>query len=231
MKKIILNAILAVLILASLVIVLCYKLQKKEEVSNQYEDGVEQIDLNTIRFEDSKVEVNFSDVLLSKQEEKRKLIVSTQEGNVSTNLSEKTISWLDWEGNIKTQKVTYTGKGYFVVDLDGLSKEDFEDDKENKVLTIKIPNAHLEEIVIDPNQVYIGDVKEALIARGDIQLTVKDYTTIEKELKKRLEEKFNTAENGQKANEIALRMVKEIYEPVVKAIDKNYSVEVAFQNE
>ena len=57
----------------------------------------------------------------------------------------------------------------------------------------------------------------------------KDYNAIEKELRNRLEEKFNTAENGQVADATALRMVKEVYEPIVKAIDSSYSVIVEFK--
>ena len=41
--------------------------------------------------------------------------------------------------------------------------------------------------------------------------------------------KFDTVKNGQEANEIALRMVKEIYEPIIKAIDERYSVLVKFK--
>ena len=67
------------------------------------------------------------------------------------------------------------------------------------------------------------------MARGDIELTVKDYNVIEKELRSRLETKFDTAENGQEADDIALRMVREVYEPVIKAIDRGYSVAVEFE--
>lgn len=146
--------------------------------SETYNDGVEQIDINTIYLENSGVEVDFSEVLLSNQEETRKLIVSTQEAAVSTELSDKLIQKLDFDFLKKTQKVSYTGTGYFVVDL---------------------------------------------------ELTVNDYNAIEKELRNRLEAKFNTAENGQEADKTALRMVKEVYEPIVKAIDKDYSVAVEFK--
>ena len=44
-----------------------------------------------------------------------------------------------------------------------------------------------------------------------------------------MEDKFNSAANGQKADEIALKMVKEVYEPIVKAIDSGYSVLVEFK--
>lgn len=197
--------------------------------SETYNDGVEQIDINTIYLENSGIEVDFSEVLLGNQEETRKLIVSTQEATVSTELSDKLIQKLDFDFLKKTQKVSYIGTGYFVVDLDNLTKESIIEDKENKIITIKIGHAYLQAIEIDPNKIIVDEVKKGLLAWGDLELTVKDYNEIEKELRNRLETKFNTAENGQEADEIALRMVKEVYEPVVKAIDNKYSVVVEFE--
>ena len=198
--------------------------------SETYDDGVEQIDLNTIYLESSGVEVNFSEVLLGNQEETRKLIVSTQEATVSTELSDKVIQKLDFDFLKKTQKVSYTGCGYFVVDLDQFTKESIIQDDENKVVTIKIGHAYLQAIEIDPDKVIVDEVKKGLLTWGDIELTVKDYNEIEKELRNRLEAEFNTAENGQKADENALRMVKDVYEPIVKAIDSQYNVAVEFKN-
>lgn len=198
--------------------------------SETYDDGVEQIDLNTIYLESSGVEVNFSEVLLGNQEETRKLIVSTQEATVSTELSDKVIQKLDFDFLKKTQKVSYTGCGYFVVDLDQFTKESIIQDDENKVVTIKIGHAYLQAIEIDPDKVIVDEVKKGLLTWGDIELTVKDYNEIEKELRNRLEAEFNTAENGQKADETALHMVKEVYEPIVRAIDSQYNVVVQFKN-
>ena len=87
----------------------------------------------------------------------------------------------------------------------------------------------MQAIEIDPNNIIIDDVKESLLARGNIELTLADYNAIERELRSRLEEKFDTAANGQAADELALRMVREIYEPVIKAIDRRYSVIVEFK--
>ncbi len=198
-------------------------------LSEKYNDGVEQIDINTIYLENSGVEVDFSEVLLSSQEETRKLIVSTQEATVSTELADKLIQKIDFDFLKKTQKVSYTGTGYFVVDLDNLTKENIVQDKGNKVVTIKIGHAYLQAIEIDPDKIIVDEVKKGLLVWGDIELTVKDYNVIEKELRGRLEDKFSTAENGQEADEIALRMVKEVYEPIVKAINKDYSVVVEFE--
>ena len=229
MKRVLLNSSCVVLLVLIVGILIWGRNNKISVFREAYDDGVEQIDLDTIYLGNSGVEVNFSEVLLGKQEETRKLIVSTQEATVSTELSDRLLQKLDFDFLKKTQKVSYTGKGYFVVDLDNLTGEDIIEDKEKRIITIKIGHAYLQTIEIDPDKVIVDEVKEGLLARGDIELTVKDYNIIEKELRSLLETKFNTAENGQKADNLALRMVREVYEPIVKAIDQRYSVVVEFE--
>jgi hypothetical protein len=192
-------------------------------------DGIEQIDLDTIYLEGSGIEVDFSEVILSDHNETRKLIVSKQTGKVTTELTDRLIKQLDFDFLKKTQSVSYTGTGYFVVDLDDLTAANIVQNKDKKTVTIRIDHAYLEAIEIDPNNIIIDEVKEGLLARGDIELTVADYNAIEKELRTRLEDKFDTVTNGQKADDIALEMVKEVYEPIVKAIDRRYDVVVEFK--
>lgn len=229
MKRRFLNIFCLVLLILIAGVLIWGRNHKVSVFHEAYDDGVEQIDLNTIYLEDGGVEVNFSEVLLGKQEETRKLIVSTQEATVSTELSDRLIRKLDFDFLKKTQRVSYTGKGYFVVDLDGLTGEDIVEDKEKRIITIKIGHAHLQAIEIDPDKIIVDEVKEGLLARGDIELTVKDLNTIERELRSRLEREFNTAENRQEADDLAIDMVREVYEPIVRAIDKRYSVEVEFK--
>ena len=228
-KNKILNIVCYVLAWAIVVTLLWGLVNGKHVFKDNYDDGIEQIDLDTIYLNGSKVEVDFSEVIIGTQEETRKLIVSTQEATVSTELTSELIRQLDFNFLKKTQKVSYTGNGYFVVDLDNLTKENIIQNKQKKQITIKIDHAYLQVIEINPEKIIIDEVKEGLLARGDIKLTVKDYNAIEKELRNRMEEKFNTAENGQSADKIALQMVKEVYEPVIKAIDSSYELNVEFK--
>ncbi len=195
----------------------------------QVSDGIEQIDLDTIYLPSSGVEVSFSDVILSRQNETRKLIVSTRNGTVTTKLTDRLIEQLDFDFMKKTQNVSYTGTGYFVVDLDNLTAANVKEDRDKRTVTIRIDHAYLQAIEIDPNNIIIDDVKESLLARGDIKLTVADYKAIERDLRARLEEKFDTAANGQAADELAVKLVKEVYEPIVKAIDSRYTVIIQFK--
>ncbi len=195
----------------------------------QVSDGIEPVDLDTIYLPSSGVEVNFSDVILSSQNETRKLIVSVQNGTVTTKLTDRLIKQLDFDFLKKTQNVSYTGTGYFVVDLDDLTAANVIEDREKKTITIRIGHAYLQAIEIDPNNIIIDAVEESLLARGDIELTLADYNALERDLRSRLEEKFDTAANGQAAYELAVKMVREVYEPVVKAVDRRYSVVVEFR--
>lgn len=223
------NAVICALALTLAGVIAWGVAHRDASAGSPYADGIEQIDLDSIYLEDSGVEADFSQAILSKQNETRKLIVSTQEGTVSTELTDRLIRQLDFDFMKKTQKVSYTGRGYFVVDLDRLTGADVSTDRDKRTVTIRIGHAYLQAIEINPNDIIIDDVKESLLARGDIELTVADYNAIEKDLRARLEKEFDTADNGQAADEAALRMVKEVYEPVIRAIDRRYSVEVTFQ--
>lgn len=219
-------AVLAVLVLA---VVIWGLASGVDPLHMEVSDGIERIDLDTIRLQGSGVEVNFSEVILSRQNETRKLIVSTQTGTVTTKLTDRLIQQLDFDFMKKTQDVSYTGTGYFVVDLDDLTAANVVQDRDKKTVTIRIGHAYLQAVEIDPDNIIIDDVKESLLARGDIELTLSDYRTIERDLRQRMKEKFDTSANAQAADDLALRMVKEVYEPIVKAVDARYSVEVQFQ--
>ena len=228
-KRTILNVAAVLLAVGIILLVIWGWVRGVDPIHTEVEDGIEQIDLDTIYFRSSGVEVNFSDVILSRQNEMRKLIVSTQTGTVTTKLTDRLINQLDFNFMKKTQNVSYTGTGYFVVDLDGLTAANVVEDRDSRTVTIRIGHAYLQAIEIDPEDIMIDDVKESLLARGDIKLTVADYNEVEQQLRTRLEEQFNTAANGQKADALALKMVRELYEPVVKAVDRRYSVVVQFQ--
>lgn len=230
MKKLRGNIIICIILMVAIGTVLIWYKNNKELKNNEsYNDGIEQLDLDSIYLKNSGVQIDFSEVIVGKEKESRKLIVYEQEATVATQLTDSLIKKLDIDWMKKTQKVSYTGKGYFVVDLDRLTGEDVVVDENKKTVTIKIGHAYLQTIEINPDDIIVDEVKESLLAKGDIELTVADYHVIEKELANRLETKFNSADNGQKADDIALKMVKNVYEPIVKAIDSGYNVCVEFR--
>ena len=71
--------------------------QGENPLHMRVDDGIEQIDLDTIYLKGSGVEVDFSKVILSDHKETRKLIVSTQKGTVTTELTDRLIKQLDFD--------------------------------------------------------------------------------------------------------------------------------------
>ena len=108
-----LNIIAGILAALVLAVVIWGVVRGADSVHTQVSDGIEQIDLDTIYLKSSGVEVNFSDVILSRQNETRKLIVSTQTGTVKTELTDRLINQLDFDFMKKTQNISYTGTGYY----------------------------------------------------------------------------------------------------------------------
>ena len=229
MKKKLWNILCIVVLAAIVIITLWGVIHKKNQAKDDFSDGLEKLEADVIYLEGSRIEVSFSDVILSNQNETRKLIVSEQEGTVSTLLTSRLIQQIDFDFMKKTQTISYTGKGYFVVDLSHLTKDDVIEDKEHKTIRILIDHAYLETVDINPDDIIIDEVKESLLARGKMKLTVAEYNEIERQLRQKLELQFNTPENAQEADDIALKMVKELYETVIKAIDPTYQVEVGFK--
>ena len=231
-KKGIYNLLILLLLIGiavSLVYGLFIKKGSAANTENTIEDNLELSDSDVLQLEDSKVRVSFSEVVLSPQNETRELIVSTQEATVSTNLEDRVIQQLDISALKRSQTVTYTGTGYFIVNLNTLTEKDIKVDDKNKTVTIQIEHAKLKDIVIDPDKVEIGSVKKGLLALGKLEITVNDYNEIEQELKDRMEATFNTGDNLQEADDNALKMVKEIYEPVIHAVDSSYELVITFQ--
>ncbi len=222
MKRV-LNLAVLVLVIA-IIAVVAYGMIEKDKI----DDEQELTDSDFLQLDDSKVRVNFSEVILSPQNETRELIVSTQEATVTADLEDRVIKQLDIDALKRSQSVNYTGTGYFVVNLNTLTEKNITVDDVNKRVIIQIEHAKLKDIVIDPNKVKVGAVKKGVLALGNLEITVKDYNQIEQQLIDKLKAKFNTGENLQEVDDYALEMVKEIYEPVVRAVDISYTVVVTF---
>ena len=229
MKKKLWNILCIVVLAAIMIITLWGVIHKKDQAKEDFSDGLEKLEADVIYLEGSRIEVSFSDVILSNQNETRKLIVSEQEGTVSTLLTSRLIQQIDFDFMKKIQTISYTGKGYFVEDLSHLTKDDVIEDKEHQTIRILIDHAYLETVDINPDDIIIDEVKESLLARGKMKLTVAEYNEIERQLRQKLELQFNTPKNAQEADDIALKMVKELYETVIKAIDPTYQVVVSFK--
>ena len=227
MKKKLLVIGCGLLIFLSCLIVCLYWNKLPEKVG--YKDQLEEVDPNMLVLSDPTIKVTFEEVILSQPTETRKLVVFEQKATVKAKVEDRVFEHIDWSALTRSQTVSYTATGSFVVDLSNLSENDIVDDKDNKILTIRIDHPKLDKIEVDPNKIKIGDTQRGLLTFGNIKLTLEDYISIEKSIQKRLKAKFDTSANGQKADDIALQMVKELFAPIVKAVDDSYTLVIEFK--
>ncbi len=168
----------------------------------------------------------FSEVIVERFNKESELTVWSADASVSLDLKQAGI----WDLDIlnKTQRVTYTGSGRFYVDFSMLGEYAVSLDNESYVVTIQIPHAKLAEIEIDPDKFICEEPKRGLLAFGELKFTFKEYNELEAECKKRMQAEIDTPENYEAADQRAVEELKKIFEPVVKAVDDAYHVEIVF---
>lgn len=168
----------------------------------------------------------FSDVIVEEFHKESELIVSSVDTSVTVDLKQTGV--LDFDVFNKTQKVTYKGTGRFYVDLSVLGQNSISLDNDRAVVTIEIPRTKLAEIEINPDKFTFEETEKGFLAFGDLKFTAKEYNDLETECKNRIEAAVDTAANRQTADERAIEEMTKIYEPIVKAVDAAYCVEVVF---
>ena len=173
-----------------------------------------------------KTTVNFYDPIIEQFNKESQLVVSSADASIELNLKQTGV--FDVGLLNKTQKITYKGTGRFYVDMSDLSQDNIDVDEENKTVTIFVPHTKLLPIEIDPNRFESEDAKKGLLAFGDLKFTPKEYNDLQTEVKTKLEKRINVKENRLKADDNAISEITKIYEPIVKSLDEEYSVQVSF---
>lgn len=168
----------------------------------------------------------FQPVIIEKFHEESELVVCSVEATETLDLKQMGI--LDWSILNKTQTLKYKGIGTFYVDLSSLGEKNIRLDDDKKTVIIEIPHTKMAPVEIDPEKFEAGETQKGLLAFGELKFTPQEYNNLEKEVRSRIERAVHTEENRKKADDNAVAEMKKIYEPVVKMIDDDYSVEIEF---
>lgn len=171
---------------------------------------------------------DFADAILGREEKLAKLEVYSREVSDVSALTQAGFAKI--KAFSKYQYITFHGTAVYTVNLKGLTAESFSLDKENKVLTMTVPDVVLEPINIPSENIEVGEVeKNSVFAFGDIKLKAEEQAKVETEAKKHMElqlEKDNVAEAARAAAEHA---IWEIYQPVVNGVSSRYTLKVVFE--
>lgn len=129
----------------------------------------------------------------------------------------------------KTQLLTYKGTAIYTVDLSKLSKDDITLDEEKMVVHLKIPHAELGKININEDEMEFGDVEHGLLGIGKITMTPEEQTEIQKEARKKMNEKLEEQKTAEVADRFAKMSVWELYQPMIDKVTSGYSLNVEIE--
>ena len=129
----------------------------------------------------------------------------------------------------KTQLLTYKGEATYTVDLGKLSKDDITLDEEEMIVHLRIPHAVLEPININENDIEFGDVNRGLLGLGKMSMKPEDQAAVQSEARNKMMEKLESQKTNQEADRFAKLSVWEIYQPIIDAVTKGYSLNVDFE--
>lgn len=169
---------------------------------------------------------DFSEAVLGKAEHLAKMEVYSREVSDITTLTEAGI------GNLKIftkyQLITYKGTATYVVDLRQMKEYSIEVNNDTQTVTLYIPHTELNPINISSEDMEFGDVNRGILALGDLKATPEAMAQVETEAKAKMAEKLEAENTIQEADRFARLTVLELYQPVIKSVAGNYSVEVKF---
>lgn len=169
----------------------------------------------------------FVEALLGESRKACKLIVMEQPIELTTTIQQEGL--FNWDITRKSQVVVFSGTGSFTVDLEDMKSSWIEIDKEKKEVRITIPHALLSDVKIDHNRVRFYDTEKGFLAFGQITLTPEEQNILYNQVTAKMWVELKTDELSAKADEFAAMECWQLFQPVVNAISREYSVVIGFQ--
>ena len=170
-------------------------------------------------------QIDYSDAILGESRTKSGFVVLEQDVEVSTRVSQALANLALFE---KSQVIRSFGTGVYTVDLSKLSAEDITFDPKLNLVTIKIPHTALSYVTVDVEKTEFEETKKALFAFGEIKLTSEQQNILEQDIQKAMQEQLVTSDMLAKADVAALSQVLNLLQPVIKTLDPEVILNVAF---
>ena len=170
---------------------------------------------------------DFEEAILGDSSKLKKLEVYEQKVSDVATLTDTGLA--NWSIFTKTQLITYNGSVVYTVDLGQLRKSDINFNEEEKTITLKIPHANQEQINIPEDQIQFGDTNKGILAFGDITMTAEQAAAVQAEARIRMQEKLDNEKTIDVADRFAKLVVWELYNPIIKGVSGEYSLNVEFK--
>lgn len=147
------------------------------------------------------------------------LVVNTQDGFFKLPIMEK------------KQAVKFSGTAYYMVDLAGMDAGNIQVDADEKTVTLTIPDVDLDHVDVDSEKTETLEENNGALAFGPLKMTTDESSQVETEAKQKMIEELNETNMLEQAQKMAKLSAKEIFEPVIKGVASDYSVEIRLSSE
>ena len=169
--------------------------------------------------------IDFQQAVLGEAREKQELVVLEQDVKVDTEIS----SALANISVLKKTKMIHTyGTGVYTVDMSRIDTDKVLVDETERTVTIIIPHTVLKYVEVDTDKTEFEET-EALIPIGDLKLTVEQQNVVDQAIDEAMREQLESVAQMEKADEVALLKVAEVYQPIVSAVSDEFLVLTKFE--
>ena len=196
-------------------------------IDKKVSDAPAETELTPAPEEDRITVADFSEAILTRTEQKKKIEVFEAEVTDVVKLSDEGL--LSLPVFSKSQLITFNGTCIYTVDLTEIGESDIELDENAKKVTLWIPHAEQGKINIPAAGMEFGDVEKGFLAFGDLKLSVEDEAKVEMEAEKKMAETLLREQTLAQADRFAKMTVWEIYQPFVAKVSPEYTFEVSFK--
>ncbi len=226
------GAAVALCIVCFLVVIFNALRQVKKEYDHESTSSVQEEDdmwIKEFQVDDGgKIVAALQHAMMGDSSTQKKLEVYTQEVTDVTKLTD--------EGNLlfrlgaKYQYVKYTGTAAYFVDLSKVGSDQITVNTTDKTVTITIPHTS-QELDIDEEKTTTEETEKiGIFAVGDPKLSEEERKRVITEVREEMANTLSVNKASEKADEMALLIVRQIYEPVVSVVSKDYKVNIQFEN-
>jgi len=169
--------------------------------------------------------IDWNDAILKEARQEQELVVWEQDVQVDTQVSSELASLAIFR---KTKVVHSYGTGVYAVDLSQITDDSITVDDSARTVTIAIPRTHLRYITKDLDKTEFEDTDHAILAFGDLKLTQEQQSVLERSIEDAMRTELTTDDEYAQADDAALLMVYDTYQPVIARLSDQYTLDIVF---
>ena len=168
-------------------------------------------------------EIDFQNALLGDPVAKQELIVMEQPVEVESQISQALANISLFQ---KTKVIHSVGTGVYTVDMSRVSSDKIAVDMDARTVTVTIPHAALQYINIDPTKTEFEDTQNAILAFGELKMTLEQEELLDISIQEAMREELETDAQFAMADEYAKAQVYEVFYPLISAISDEFALDI-----